>query len=183
MSILLASSPARHRLPNGRIAEPSTHDVLYSLPPADARRVTLARLRAMNAFEVKHPGIEDEYIEHAGEVAAKAELEKVIAERKANPRRTPAVAAHTTAAHAVATPARRAYARPPVLPTRRSERPARPFGEGIFDKRAKHSVADEQWWRENSPTNAYDYVVLERTRTLSMWETWPSSKIDPELGW
>ncbi|WP_422930130.1 hypothetical protein [Singulisphaera sp. PoT] len=123
MSILTAHAPARHRLPNGRIAEPSTHDVLYSLPPADARRVTLARLRAMNVFEVKHPRIEDEYIEHAGEVAAKAELEKVIAERKGKVNPTPAkVAPAQVAAHAVATPTPSA---PAATPTPRAIAPWR----------------------------------------------------------
>jgi len=71
---------------------------------------------------------------------------------------------------APARPATRRF-RPATKPARRTERQDRPFGEGIFDRRVKHTAEDEAWWVANTPTRHFDYDVLERP-AFRLWDLW-----------
>jgi hypothetical protein len=53
--------------------------------------------------------------------------------------------------------------RPPVKPTRRSPKPTRPFGEGIFPDRQRFEPSDEDraWHAQTSNKNAQDFDVVE----------------------
>jgi hypothetical protein len=49
--------------------------------------------------------------------------------------------------------------RPRVKPTRRTARPARPFGTGIFERRMPYTAADLAWAAAELNENATDYDV------------------------